>query len=141
MGDNIGESISHALVNVISAILSNIPVVGGITRVILSADQLGQELIETCRPLTKAAGSVATVVDGVNNQINKTECELNKLAKKIEPILSNMTPQTGGGIRKRNALEKKINNTTRRINYMLTRFKCKNKSKPNYTRRIMNRRR
>lgn len=141
MGDNIGKSITHSLVNVISAIVSNIPVVGGVWSVLLSADELGQEIINGCRPLTKAAGSTAYVIDGVNNQIGKTKCKVNELAKKIEPILSKMTPQTGGGIRKRNALEKKINNTTRRINYMLTRFKCKNKSKPNYTRRIMNRRR
>jgi len=145
MGENIGESISHALVNVISAIVSNIPVVGGIVKVILSADELGQELIDGCRPLTKAAGSMATVVDGVNKQISKTQCNINELSKKLEPVLNIGSSQAGGGgggrKRKTRERERKLNNTTRRIKYMLGQFKCKKNSKPNYTRRIMNCRR
>jgi len=142
MGENIGESISHALVNVISAIVSNIPVVGGIVKVILSADELGQELIDGCRPLAKAAGSMATVVDGVINQANKTTCKISELGKKLEPVLNIGSSQAGGGVgRKRKTRERKLNNTTRRIKYMLGQFKCKKNSKPNYTRRIMNCRR
>ena len=144
MGDNIGESISHALVNVISAVVSNIPGVGGIVKVILSADELGQELIDGCRPLAKAAGSMANVVDGVNKQISKTQCNINELSKKLEPVLNIGSSQAGGGVgRKRKTRErkKKLNNTTRRIKYMLGQFKCKKNSKPNYTRRIMNCRR
>ena len=149
MGDNIGESISHALVNVISAVVSNIPGVGGIVKVILSADELGQELIDGCRPLAKAAGSMANVVDGVNKQISKTQCNINELSKKLEPVLNIGSSQAGGGggvgrkktTRKTKERKRKLNNTTRRIKYMLGQFKCKKNSKPNYTRRIMNCRR
>jgi len=150
MGENIGESISHALVNVISAIVSNIPGVGGIVKVILSADELGQELIDGCRPLAKAAGSMATVVDGVNKQISKTQCNIDELSKKLEPVLNIGSSQAGGGgggvgrkrtTRKTKERKRKLNNTTRRIKYMLGQFKCKKNSKPNYTRRIMNCRR
>ena len=147
MGDNIGESISHALVNVISAVVSNIPGVGGIVKVILSADELGQELIDGCRPLAKAAGSMANVVDGVNKQISKTQCNINELSKKLEPVLNIGSSQAGGGMgrkkttRKTKERKRKLNNTTRRIKYMLGQFKCKKNSKPNYTRRIMNCRR
>jgi len=144
MGENIGESISHALVNVISAIVSNIPVVGGIVSALLSADELGQEIIKGCAPIAKGAGMLGNVADGVINQANKTTCKISELGKKLEPILNIGSSQAGGGGgggKKRKTRERKLNNTTRRIKYMLGQFKCKKNSKPNYTRRIMNCRR
>ena len=141
LGDNIGESISHALVNVISGIVSNIPVVGGIVSALLSADELGQEIIKGCAPIAKGAGSMMNIVDSVNEQISKTQCNINELGEKIKPIFNNdSSSQAGGGNRKRKTRERerKLKNTTRRIKYMLTRFKCKKNNKPNYTRRIMN---
>jgi len=141
MGDNIGKSITHSLVNIISAIVSNIPVVGGVVSALLSADELGQELIRGCAPIVKGAGMMAGVVDGVATQINKTKCKLNDLGKKIEPILSKIAPsQAGGSVRSKKRRERELNHTTRRIRNMLSRFKCKKNGKTNYTRRIIHRR-
>ena len=128
MGSNIGESISHALVNVIKSVLANIPVVGGIASAITSADQLGQEIIKTCRPpIVDGAGIILPVINGLKKEKCKLESELNKLAKKIEPIIN----QTGGAKK----YNKKIQHTTKRVNYLLGRFTAQ-KHKTNYTRRL-----
>lgn len=130
MGDNVGKSISHSLVNVIKAVVSNIPVVGGVVSVLTSADQLGQEILKLCEPpIVKGAGIVLPVVNGINNQIDKIKCEGEKLSKKLEPVFR----IKGGGISAANvradiggmsaaSTRKKINNSTKRIQYMLRRF-------------------
>jgi len=126
MGDNIGESLSHALVNVVQSAVANVPVVGGIVSAVLSADQLGQEIINACKPpIAKGAGIVMPVVNGVNKQIDKTKCQLNDLAKKFEPIMKKLDKLEGGGGGKNKTVKnvgKKINNTTRRVEYILSRF-------------------
>jgi hypothetical protein len=128
MGSNIGASISHALVNVIKSVLANVPVVGGITSAITSVDQLAQEIIKTCRPpIVDGAGIILPVVNGLKKEKCKLESELNKLAKKIEPIIH----QTGGA----KNYNKKIQHTTKRVNYLLGRFTAQ-KQKTNYTRRL-----
>jgi hypothetical protein len=125
MGDNIGESLSHALVNVVQSAVANVPIVGGIVSAVLSADELGQEIINACKPpIAKGAGIVMPVVNGVNKQIDKTKCQLNDLAKKFEPIMKKLDKQEGGGGKNKTIrnVGKKINNTTRRVEYMLSRF-------------------
>jgi hypothetical protein len=137
MGDNIGESISHSLVNVIKAVVSNIPGVGGIVSALTSADQLGQEILKLCEPpIVKGAGIVLPVVNGVHNQIEKTKCQINKLASKVEPIFHKFSGGggisgakngrtrkiSGANISNGTSTQKKINNSTRRIQYMLGRF-------------------
>ena len=144
MGDNIGKSVIHSLINVAKAIVSNIPVVGGIVSALSSADELGQEILKFCEPpIVKGAGIVVPIINGINKQIDKIECEGNKLVKKLEPILnikggggisigkasksisnasigkasiSKAKASMGGGTRK------KLNNSTQRIQYMLQRF-------------------
>jgi hypothetical protein len=125
MGDNIGESLSHALVNVVQSAVANVPVVGGIVSAVLSADQLGQEIINACKPpIAKGAGIVMPVVNGINKQIDKTKCQLNDLAKKFEPVMKKLDKLEGGGGKNKTVknVGKKINNTTRRVEYMLSRF-------------------
>lgn len=137
MGDNIGESISHSLVNVIKAIVSNIPGVGGIVSTLTSADQLGQEILKLCEPpIVKGAGIVLPVVNGVHKQIEKTKCQVNKLASKVEPIFNKFSGGggisgakngrsrkiNGANIRNGTSTREKINNSTKRIQYMLGRF-------------------
>jgi hypothetical protein len=128
MGDNVGESLSHALVNVVKSALANIPVVGGIVSAVAAADELGQEIINACKPpIAKGAGIVMPVVNGVNKQIDKAKCQLNDLAKKIEPIMKKLDKQEGGGGgggQKKTVknIGKKIYNTTQRIEHMLLRF-------------------
>jgi hypothetical protein len=125
MGDNIGESLSHALVNVAQSAVANVPVVGGIVSAVLSADQLGQEIINACKPpIAKGAGIVMPVVNGINKQIDKTKCQMNDLAKKFEPVMKKLDKLEGGGGKNKTVknVGKKINNTTRRVEYMLSRF-------------------
>jgi hypothetical protein len=134
MGNNIGESLSHALVNVVQSAVANIPVVGGIVSAVLSADQLGQEIINACKPpIAKGAGIIMPVVNGVNKQFDKAKCQLNDLAKKFEPIMKKLDKLEGGGSgsggsgglgQKKTVknIGKKINNTTQRIEHMLLRF-------------------
>ncbi len=150
MGDNIGKSVIHSLINVAKAIVSNIPVVGGIVSALSSADELGQEILKFCEPpIVKGAGIVVPIINGINKQIDKIECEGNKLVKKLEPILN---IKGGGGISISKAkasigigrasisnasigkakasigksmgggTRKKLNNSTQRIQYMLQRF-------------------
>jgi len=127
MGDNIGESLSHALVNVVQSAVANVPIVGGIVSAVLSADELGQEIINACKPpIAKGAGIVMPVVNGINKQIDKTKCQLDDLAKLFEPVMKKLDKQEGGGRGGKNKtiknVGKKINNTTRRVEYMLSRF-------------------
>ena len=134
MGSNIGKSISHSLLNIIKGIVFNIPVVGGIVSVILSADELGQEIIKTCTPpITKGAGILTTAVNGINNQINKTKCAVEDLTNKLQPII-NAAPAAGGALEpaalvqkggatgKDKNTRKKINNSTKRLRFLLSRF-------------------
>jgi hypothetical protein len=125
MGDNIGESLSHALVNVVQSAVANVPVVGGIVSAVLSADQLGQEIINACKPpIAKGAGIVMPVVNGINKQIDKTKCQLDDLAKLFEPVMKKLDKLEGGGGKNKTVknVGKKINNTTQRVEYMLSRF-------------------
>ena len=144
MGSNIGKSISHSLLNIIKGIVFNIPVVGGIVSVILSADELGQEIIKTCTPpITKGAGIIMPIVNGINNQINKTKCAGEDLINKLQPII-NAAPAAGGALEpapaapaalvpaalvqkggkavKDKNTRKKINNSTKRLRFLLSRF-------------------
>lgn len=125
MGSNIGKSISHSLLNIIKGIVFNIPVVGGIVSVILSADELGQEIIKGCTPpITKGAGIMSNLVNGINNQINKTECAVEDLTNKLQPILNAaaVSGQKGGKAGKDKNTRKKINNSTKRLRFLLSRF-------------------
>jgi hypothetical protein len=142
MGDNVGKSLSHSLVNVGRSIVSNIPIVGGIVSAVLSADELGQEILNACRPpVAKGAGIIMPVVNGVNKQVDKTKCQVNELAKKIEPIMKKIesasspttSTQQGGGGRGKTVknIGKKINNSTRCVKYMLSRFSNKNITRRN----------
>ena len=136
MGDNIGESLSHALVNVVRSVVSNIPLVGGIVSAVMSADQLGQEIINACKPpVAKGAGIIMPIVNGVNKQVDKTKCQIDKLVKKIEPLMLKFESKEGGGgggsgssgsSRQKKTVKnigKRINNATRRVEYMLSRFR------------------
>jgi hypothetical protein len=130
-GDNIGKTLIHALVNVVRSAASNVPVVGGVVSLVLSADQMGKEIIDLCAPqLIKGAGILFPAIDGINQQIDVAKCHANKLVEQVKPILAKIDTQQGGG-----AL-RKINKTTHRINDMLMRFKGKKNTKHNYTRRL-----
>ena len=145
MGDNVGESLSHALVNVVRSAVSNLPVVGGIVSAVLSADELGEEILNACRPpIAKSAGAILPVINGVNKQVDKTRCQLNDLVKKIEPIMEKMEKKMnsvgekmnkpaiqGGGVKTVKNIGKKINNSTRCLKYMLSRFSNKNITRRN----------
>jgi hypothetical protein len=76
------------------------------------------------------AGIILPVVNGLKKEKCKLESELNKLAKKIEPIIYKQE-QTGGA----KGYTKKIQHTTKRVNYLLGRFTAQ-KQKTNYTRRL-----
>jgi len=145
MGDNVGESLSHALVNVVRSAVSNLPVVGGIVSAVLSADELGEEILNACRPpVAKGAGAILPVINGVNKQVDKTKCQINDLVKKIEPIMEKMEKKMnsvgekmnkpaiqGGGVKTVKNIGKKINNSTRCLKYMLSRFSNKNITRRN----------
>ena len=152
MGDNVGESLSHALVNVVRSAVSNLPVVGGIVSAILSADKLGEEILNACRPpIAKGAGAILPIVNGVNKQVDKTKCQINDLVKKIEPIIKKMENKMNsvgekmnsvgekmnkpaiqeGGVKTVKNIGKKINNSTRCLKYMLSRFSNKNITRRN----------
>jgi hypothetical protein len=158
MGSNVGESLGHAIVNVIASALGALPVVGGVVSAIKGADQLGQEIIKACEPpITKGAGILMPMVNGFNKQKSRLNCEVEKLEGKVKPIIQNIEGKMskitskvgggmqgggmqGGGMQSRNTkrrINKKIANTTKRINELLTRFTVRRRnSKTNYTRRL-----
>ena len=121
MGSNVGESVSEALLNVIKSVISTIPIVGGILQAILAADQLGQQIIKGCTPpIAKGAGIVMPIVNGVNTQIDKLQCTGKELLNKLEPILK--VPEQKGGKAAGKNTRKKINNSTKRLRFLLSRF-------------------
>jgi hypothetical protein len=154
MGTNIGESLGHAVTNVIASALGALPVVGGVVSAIKSADQLGQEIINACKPpIAKGAGIIMPVVNGFNKQKSRLNCEVEKLESKVKPIIqkiegkmNNLTSKGGGGMQgggggggrdTKKRITKKIVNTTKRINELLNRFTVRRRnSKLNYTRRL-----
>lgn len=153
MGTNIGESLGHAITNVIASALGALPVVGGVVGAIKSADQLGQEIINACKPpIAKGAGIVMPAVNQFNKQKSRLNCEVEKLEGKVKPIIkkiegkmNNMTAKVGGGMRgggmqgggTKKKINKKIVNTTKRINELLSRFTVRRRnSKHHYTRRL-----
>jgi chaperonin cofactor prefoldin len=136
MGDNIGNSLGHALTNVITSVVSALPGVGGVIGAIKSADQLGQDLIKGCEPLSQGAGIIMEGVNTLNKEKSRLECEVNKFEKKVEPIMKRIESiQQVGGANKN--MKKKIKNTTKRVHYLLNRFTSQ--SKTNYTRRLKRR--
>ena len=186
MGDNIGESLSHALVNVVRSVVSNIPIVGGIVSAVMSADELGQEIINACKPpVAKGAGIIMPIVNGVNKQVDKTKCQVDKLVKKIEPLMLKLENKAnsvgekvnskvekmsskmdekvekmsskmdekvekskegggggGGGGRQKKTVKnigKRINNATRRVEYMLSRFRNKTRGRHHKKRKLLTR--
>ena len=155
MGSNVGESLGHAIVNVIASALGALPVVGGVVSAIKGADQLGQEIINACKPpIAKGAGIVMPAVNQFNKQKSRLNCEVEKLEGKVKPIIqkiegkmSKITSKVGGGMQSggggmqgrntKKRINKKIANTTKRINELLSRFTVRRRnSKPNYTRRL-----
>jgi len=154
MGDNIGESLGHAITNVIASAVSALPVVGGIVNAVKSADQLGQEIINACKPpIAKGAGIIMPIVNQFNKEKTRLECEGEKLKRKIKPPIDRIeakmnalsqklenkmakTKQSGGAGATQRAKHKRIKNTTKRIHYLLKRFTCRRRGKINYTRRL-----
>jgi hypothetical protein len=143
VGDNIGESLGHALVNVIASVLGALPVVGGVVSAIKGADQLGQEILNTCKPpITKGAGILMPMINGFNKQKSRLDCEVAKFTNKIEPVIKRVEAklnvgQKGGGNLTKKQQERNIHNTTKRVNYLLKRFTGKRRHKINYTRRLL----
>jgi len=119
MGDNIGTSLGHAVTNAVTSVVSALPGVGGVVSAIKSADQLGQDLIRSCKPLSEGAGIVMEGVNTFNKEKSRLECEVNKFEKQVEPIMKRIesAQQVGGG-----NMKKKINKTTKRVHYLLNRF-------------------
>ena len=137
-GDNIGKSLIHALVNVARSAAANVPVVGGIVSLVLSADQIGKEIIDLCAPqISKGAGILFPAIDGINKQIEVAKCSANELAEKVKPMLAKKenTQQGGGASANSQKIKQQIHKTVRRINAMLMRFKGHKNRKLNYTRR------
>lgn len=131
MGTNVGDSVGRALTNVIVSALGALPVVGGIASVINAADQMGSKFTEKCGPIVaKAAGIYVPVVQGINKQKSRLDCEIDKISHKLDPLFAKLTPKQSGGARK------KIKTTTRRVNYLLKRFTCRRNCKTNYSRRL-----
>ena len=124
MGDNIGESLGHAITNVIASAVSALPVVGGIVSAVKSADQLGQEIINACKPpIAKGAGIIMPVVNGFNKQKSRLNCEVTKLENKVKPVITKienkmnaMTDKLGTGIAKTTAkVDNKIVKTANKL--------------------------
>jgi hypothetical protein len=149
MGDNVGDSIGRAISGVITSALGALPVVGGIASAINAADQLGTKFIEKCGPIVaKGAGIYVPVKMGIDKQINRLNCEADKLSHKLDPLMKKLENATTVGPKKGQSggmqsgcgsgrnIKKKIQKTTKRINYLLKRFTCRRTHKTNYTRRL-----
>ena len=146
MGDNVGDSIGHAVSGVITSALGALPGVGGIANAINSADQLGTKFIESCGPIVAKAGGIYVPAKmGFDKQVSRLNCEVDKLSHKLDPLMKKLenattiSPQKGGmrsrTMRSRD-IKKKIQKTTKRVNYLLKRFTCRQNHKTNYTRRL-----
>jgi hypothetical protein len=139
MGDNIGNSLGHAVTNVITSVVSALPVVGGVVSAIKSADQLGQDLVKSCKPLSEGAGIIMEGVNSFNKEKSRLQCELDKFGKKIDPIMNRIENNVQAGGSSKKNLKKNIKTTRKRVHYLLNRFTAPAKLKTNYTRRLNSR--
>ena len=150
MGSNAGDALGHALTNVIASALGALPVVGGVVSGINALDQLGKKLVDMCEPIiVKGAGIMMPIVNGVNKEKSKLECEMENLANQLKvpierleaKLESKSTQQSGGGGMRsgggsKKKIQKKIHMTQKRVAHLLNRF-TRRKHKTNYTRRLM----
>jgi hypothetical protein len=164
-GSNIGTTIGNSLANAIMTATSVIPGVGTVISAVNAAGKLGENLIKMCeQPISTVGGIYLKATDAIKKQADKLECETNKVmnflpkdnkapsaaapasAPASAPAAAAPAAGGGGGHYKKNNkvtsknIKKKIHNTTKRINYLLSRFNHKRSKKINYTRRILKRR-
>ena len=147
-GSNIGDATGHALTNVIVSLLGALPIVGGLASGINALDQLGKKLVDMCEPIiVKGAGIMMPIVNGVNKEKSKLECEMDNLANQLKVPIERLeaklegksTQQSGGGrggCGSKKKIQKKIHMTQKRVAHLLNRF-TRRKHKTNYTRRLM----
>ena len=133
LGDNIGATIGHSITNAIVTALSVIPVVGTVVNSINSASKISEELIKTCgEPIAKIGGISKKISKTVKHQTDILDCEVKKVTKLFDNVGK---PKVGGGAVTRKYIQKNIQKTTKRVNYMLKQFANK-KKKINYTQRL-----
>jgi len=140
-GSNIGTTIGNSVANAILTATSVIPGVGTTISAINAAGKLGENLIKMCeKPISTVGGIYVKTSDAIKKEADRLDCETKKVL--------NFLPKAGGNGGRRSMgqhkisikqIKKRINKATKRVNYLLTRFKNKRK-KVNYTRRLLNRR-
>ena len=133
LGDNIGATIGHSITNAIVTALSVIPGVGTVVNTINSASKISEELIKTCgEPIAKIGGISKKISKTVKRQTDILDCEVKKVTKLFDNVGK---PKVGGGAVTRKNINKNIQKTTKRVNYMFKQFANK-KKKINYTQRL-----
>ena len=153
MGDNVGDSLGNAISGAITSAIAALPGVGSISSAISSIDAINKKFIESCGPIAAKAGGIYVPAKmGFDKQVSRLNCEVDKLSHKLDPLMkkienaTTISPQTGGmhmrsrtmrsrTMRSRD-IKKKIQKTTKRVNYLLKRFTCRQNHKTNYTRRL-----
>lgn len=145
-GDNIGEVLGKTLTNLIASATASIPGVGTVVVGAKSAAELGEKFAETCAPPIEKGGRILNAaIMTIDKEAKKLDCEINNLKKKAEPIIAKMaaaaSPAAGGGRgKKKYTVKQKIQQTTKRVHYLLNRFNTR-KRKHNYTRQLNRRHR
>ena len=139
-GSNLGTTIGNSVANAILTATSVIPGVGTAISAVNAAGKLGENLIKMCeKPISTVGGIYVKTTDAIKKEADRLDCE----TKKVLDFL----PKAGGGSGRsmgrhkisKKQVKKRIHSATKRVNYLLTRFKNKRK-KVNYTRRLLNRR-
>jgi len=132
----IGTTLGKALVDVIKSVIGEIPVFGGVADLIISAGQLGDNIVRSCLPaVSKGAGAVLPALNIANRKYAETKHDIDCLVKQIEPILKKME-QKGGAY---NEPDKKIKiaRATKRVKKMLSHFTRRHTKPINYEKRIL----
>ena len=156
MGDNVGDSLGNAVSGAITSAVAALPGVGSITSAIASIDEINKKFIEKCGPIAAKAGGIYVPAKmGFDKQVSRINCEVNRLSHKLDPLMKKIENATrissqAGGMRSRTMrsrtmrsrtmrphdIKKNIQKTTKRVNYLLKRFTCRQNHKTNYTRRL-----
>lgn len=134
LGDNIGKTAGHAITNAIVSAISSLPVIGGIVSAINTVSMTAESVANACQePIAKIGGITSRISSTIKQETDRLDCNVKKVTKLFDKVGNiGKTQQGGGTIKNRN---KKILNTTKRVNYLLKQFACKRKS-VNYTRRL-----
>jgi hypothetical protein len=93
VGDRAGTMISNSLVNLVKAVIAEIPLVGGVITGIISLGDLANKAMRTCAPPINFATEVGLpMVNKAADKVQNMQCELIKIQDRITQAMDKLPP-------------------------------------------------